>query len=90
MLTVLTGSYVSLLDYPYVPTRASKHPCAITLCPRSLDNLSHFYVPTESICQLHLPGTAALGLQKTRAADDDHYSLSARRCDIESIQAHSI
>lgn len=52
-----------------------------------LDNLSHFCEPAKRIRQLHLPWAAALGLQETRAADNNHCGLSARRCDVESVYA---
>jgi hypothetical protein len=52
-----------------------------------LDELSHFCVAAKRIRQLHLPRTAALGFQKTGATDHNHYCLSTRRRNIESIQA---
>jgi hypothetical protein len=42
--------------------------------------------PAKRVCELHLQRTAALGFQKTATVDDNHYRLSTRHCDIESIQ----
>ena len=49
--------------------------------------LEPFLRRAQRIRQLHLPRTAALGFQKTRAADDNRCRLSARRRDIEPVQA---
>ena len=52
-----------------------------------IDELSHVYVAAKRIGQLICRELRHSGLQKTRATDHNHYCLSARGRDIESVQA---